>query len=96
MNESYHIMLNGLHQHEHKSLWPEALHFRPAHSSEYFFNLMDKISINPVVSSGLKLSNESIDASFSEYSFSVLLNDRGRMQLPCNTSTGPRRSHTFG
>ena len=29
--------------------------------------------MNPVVSSGLKLSNESIDASDSEYSFSVLL-----------------------
>jgi hypothetical protein len=73
MNESYHILFNGLHQHEHKNLWPEALHFRPAHSSEYFFNLMDWILINPVASSGLKLSNESIDASSSEYSFSVLL-----------------------
>jgi hypothetical protein len=59
MNESYHILFNGLHQHEHKNLWPEALHFRPAHSSEYFFNLMDCILINPVVSSELKLSNES-------------------------------------
>ena len=55
------------------TLGQKALHFRPAHSSEYFFNLMDWILINPVVSSGLKLSNESIDASSSEYSFSVLL-----------------------
>jgi hypothetical protein len=47
--------------------------FHSAHSAEYFFNLMDWILINPVVSSGLKLSNESIDASSSEYSFSVLL-----------------------